>query len=88
MQFLKAGLAVGAIIFGAAAVLLGFVLALAALRTGAVTISYLDAERMIKETVTRASDAARYWRLVVGLGIAPMLIGGAALAWGWRRIRR
>lgn len=88
MSILKAGLAAGAMFIGAIAALLGFVLTLSALKTGAVTITYGETGQVIKETVTQAADSGRYWRLVATLGGLPILLGVVSFRWGRRTLKR
>ncbi len=87
MTLLKAGLAVAAILIGAIAAFLGGVLLLSALKTGAIQISYGTGAEALSETITLASDSARFWRLVAMLGVAPLGLGILAARWGWLRIR-
>jgi mannose/fructose/N-acetylgalactosamine-specific phosphotransferase system component IID len=88
MAMLRAGLAVAAMLIGAISVLLGVIVVLSALKTGAVQFSYGHGADAVSETVSRASDAARYWRLVTALGLAPAIVGALAARWGWRTIDR
>jgi mannose/fructose/N-acetylgalactosamine-specific phosphotransferase system component IID len=88
MAMLRAGLAVAAMFIGAIAALLGVIVVLSALNTGAVQFSYGHGADSVSETVSRATDAARYWRLVTALGFAPAVIGALAARWGWRTIDR
>jgi hypothetical protein len=73
---------------GAIAALLGTIMVVSALTTGAVQFSYGAGASAVTETVSQATDSARYWRLVIGLGFAPAILGAIAAWWGWRAINR
>jgi uncharacterized membrane protein HdeD (DUF308 family) len=88
MDMLRAGLAVAAMFIGAIAALMGAIMIISALKTGAVQFSYGSGGNVVSETVTRAADAARYWRFVAALGIAPVVFGVVAARWGWQTIDR
>lgn len=88
MTMFRAGLAVAALLIGGIAAFLGIVVTFSALKTGGVSLSYGSGETAVAETITKAADAARYWRLVIGLGVAPALLGTIAALWGWRSISR
>ena len=88
MSMLRAGLTAGLMVIGAVSALLGAVIMLSALKTGAINISYGTGANAVAETVTQAADAARYWRLFAGLGVAPLVAGSVAAWWGWRTISR
>ena len=86
MPIFRAGLAVLAMFIGGIAALLGTIMIVSALSTGAVQFSYGAGARAMTETVTQATDSARYWRLVTGLGFAPAILGAISAWWGWRAI--
>ena len=78
----------GVAFLGAVALFLGAVVMLTSWQSGAISLSYAEAGKGMTETVTRAADAARFWRLYGALGIAPVLLGAAALllsVWALRR---
>jgi mannose/fructose/N-acetylgalactosamine-specific phosphotransferase system component IID len=86
MDMLRAGLAVSAMFIGAISAFLGAVMLLSALKSGSVQFSYGHGTSAVSDTVTLATDAARYWKFVVGLGVLPVIVGVLAARWGWRAI--
>ncbi|MEQ1653206.1 MAG: hypothetical protein ABL897_12015 [Hyphomicrobium sp.] len=88
MTMFRAVLAVAMMFIGAIAAFLGVVLLLSALQSGSIQLSYGSGADAVTETASRATDAARYWRLVGALGIAPAVLGTFAARWGWRTINR
>lgn len=88
MPLFRAGLAVSAMLIGAIAAFLGVILTASALQTGAISLSYGNGDSAVSETITRAADAARYWQLLVALGLAPAILGALSAHWGWRAINR
>ena len=88
MSMFRAGLAAAAVFIGAIAALLGLVLLISALGSGTIAISYGAGADAVAETVSRAGDTARYWRLVAALGAGPLALGAAAAMWGSRQLRR
>ncbi|MGB4866137.1 MAG: hypothetical protein WBP38_09630 [Hyphomicrobium sp.] len=88
MPMFRAGLAVAAMLIGGIAAFLGIVVALSALKTGSVSLSYGVGDAAVTETVMQAVDASRYWLLVGGLGVAPAVLGALSALWGWRTISR
>lgn len=87
-NLLRAGMAVAAVFFGAAAVFLGILLVFSAITSGTIHLSYGDDGKVVSESVARAADAARFWKLVFGLGILPAAIGAFMTRWGWRTVNR
>ncbi len=75
MSMFKAGLAVGAIVIGGIAALMGITLLITALGADEITYTYGQAGELVKQTVTRTGDAARYWQLVGLLGVLPVVLG-------------
>ncbi len=88
MSMFKAGLAVGAIVIGGIAALMGITLLITALGADEITYTYGQAGELVKQTVTRTGDAARYWQLVGLLGVLPVVLGLVGLRWGWTTIKR
>ena len=80
---------IGALAFiGAVAIFLGAVVMLTSWQSGAIELSYTQAGRAVNETVTRLGDSARFWRLFSLMGIAPFVLGGAAVTIGVRLLRQ
>jgi hypothetical protein len=88
MSMFRAACAAAAMFIGGIAAFLGVVLMISALKTGSIALTYSAGAQTISETASRVTDAARYWRLFVGLGVAPALLGLIAARWGWRAINR
>lgn len=68
-----------AALLSAVANFLGIVIVLTSLQNGSISSSYAIGGSDVDETVTRTGDAARFWRLLAAMGIAPAAIGAAAL---------
>lgn len=68
-------------------VFIGAVMILTSLQNGAVSLSYTVDGRAMTETITRAGDSARFWRLLTMMGFAPVVIGSAALWYSVRYLR-
>ena len=79
MSLFKAALAVAFVFIGAIAAILGLVVVVSALRTGAIILSYGAAT---PETVSQTTDPNRFWTLFAGLGVLPLVLGGLAARWG------
>ncbi|MBK9079399.1 MAG: hypothetical protein IPL91_09875 [Hyphomicrobium sp.] len=88
MPMFRAGLAVAAMLIGGIAAFLGIVVALSALKTGSVSLSYGVGDAAVTETVMQAVDASRYWLLVGGLGSRPLCSARCRRNVGWRTISR
>lgn len=86
MPMLRAGLAVAAMFIGAIAAFLGVVVAISALRSGSIQMSYGSGPDAVLDTVSRAADAVRYWKIFFALCVVPTVLGTLAARWGWRAI--
>lgn len=86
MGMLRAGLAVAAMFIGGIAAFLAVVIAMSAIKSGSLHISYGTGADAVTETVTLAADAARFWKMFVTLSVAPGILGVLAARWGWRTI--
>ena len=84
MDMFRAALMVSVIVIGAIAALLGFVVLAIGLPAGSLTLSFVPGTM---ETITRAGDPERFWKLILALGAAPLIIGAAMVKFGMRRIR-
>lgn len=71
----------------AVAIFLGCVLVLTSLKLGSITLSYSDGKDIVTDTVTRAGDAARFWRLFASMGLMPIAIGGVGVWYAARKLR-
>lgn len=78
----------GLVLLGSVAVFLGVVFLLATGYDGPIAISYLRDGQTVVETVRKADDAGRYWRLYTIMGLAPLMLGAAAAWLGVRTLRR
>ena len=83
---LRAGLAVAAMFIGGIAAFLGVVVAVSALRSGSIQMSYGTGPDMVLDTVERAVDGMRYWKIFLALCVVPAVLGTLAARWGWRTI--
>lgn len=88
MAMLKIVFFGGLVVLGAVAVFLGAVFLLSVGSEGPISISYVRQGETVIETVRKAEDPARFWRLYTTLGIAPLLLGAMAAALGMRALRR
>ena len=81
------------IFFGAAAFLagvaifMGAVMMITSLQNGAVVLSYSSAGKNITETISLAADSARFWKLFTAMGVAPAVLGAAAMWYSVRKLR-
>lgn len=87
MIMLRAVLAAGAVLIGAIAAFLGGILVISAVTSGTIDFTYASDGKMVSESVSRAGDAARFWKLVFGLGVLPAGLGLISARWGWRSIK-
>jgi hypothetical protein len=71
----------------AVAIFIGAVTMLTALQSGAIMLSYTSDGRVVAETITRAADAGRFWRLFAAMGALPAVLGAAALWYAIRKLR-
>jgi len=75
------------VLYGGAALLIGAVATYSALSTGTVMLSYMADGKAVSETVLRASEPDRYWRLVAMAGIMPLVLGAGTVWLGVRKIK-
>ena len=78
---------IGLIFLGAVGAFVGAVMLLSALGSGQISLSYDQGGRLVSETISRASDGSRFWRVLGLMGALPLIAGAAAVWLGWRRIR-
>lgn len=79
----------GALAFIAgSAIFLGAVTALTSLQNGAITLGYTSGGKAVSETVTRVADGARFWRLVLLMGLLPAAAGAVTLWYAVRKLRQ
>jgi hypothetical protein len=71
----------------AVAIFVGLVMMLTSLQNGAVMLSYTSDGKAINETITRAADAARFWKLFTTMGALPAAVGAVALWYCVKRLR-
>lgn len=71
----------------AVAIFLGLVVMLTSLQSGSVMLSYTSDGRAVSETITRATDAGRFWKLFTTMGVLPATIGAVALWYCVKRLR-
>lgn len=88
MAMLKVVFFAGLVLLGAVAVFLGSVFLLSVGFEGPISISYLQKGQSVIETVHRADDPARFWRLYATMGLAPLLLGAVAAVLGVRALKR
>lgn len=87
MWLFKIGFFIALAFLAAVGVFIGAVMILTSLQHGAVSLSYTVDGRAVTETVTRAGDSARFWRLLTMMGFAPVVIGAGALWYSVRFLR-
>ena len=88
MPLLRIVFLAGVVLLGAVGVFLGAIVMLTGWHAGAISLSYMQDGKAVSETVSRAADGARFWRLFLAMGAAPVVIGLAALIFGVRALRR
>lgn len=88
MTMLKAGFLVVAILLSAVAIFIGIVLLTTSLKLGNITLSYTLNNETMTETVLRANDAARFWNLLIFIGVMPLVVGALSLWYSLRILRR
>lgn len=71
----------------AIAVFIGLVTLITSLQNGAISVSYTMQGKLVDETVARAIDSARFWRLVGLWAGLPLVLGGGALWYSVRQLR-
>lgn len=71
----------------AVAIFMGLVMMLTALQHGSVMLSYTSEGKAVSETITRAGDSDRFWRLFTTMGVLPAVLGAAALWYSVKRLR-
>ena len=84
MTMLRSVMAVGMIIFGMVAALLGGVVLFSALRTGGITVKH----GAVTQVLTYAAEPTRFLQFAGLLGLAPLLVGLIMTRWGFHTIRR
>ncbi len=88
MTMLRAVMAVGMIIFGMVASLLGGVVLFSALRTGGITVKHGAGADVVTQVLTYAAEPTRFLQFTGLLGLAPLLAGLVTARWGFHTIRR
>lgn len=88
MWLLRIGFLAGLAFLGAVAVFLGAVVMLSSLQSGEIAWTYTVGGRNVSESVTRAADAGRFWRLFGQMGALPAALGAAAAWYAIRRLRQ
>lgn len=71
----------------AVGIFLGAVMLITSLQNGSITLSYTSGGESITDTITRAGDAARFWRLMGTMGALPLVVGAAAMWYSVRKLR-
>ena len=66
---------------------IGAVTLITSLQHGAISLSYVVAGKPVEETVSRAADNARFWRLMLSLAGLPLALGATALWYSVRKLR-
>ena len=87
MGFFKVFFCAAVVIFSAVAIFLGAIMMLTSLQHGAISISYSIEGRNMSETVTRAADSARFWRLFLMMGLLPVTLGATVMWYSVRKLR-
>lgn len=88
MWLLRTGFFAGLAFFGAVGLFLGAVVLLSSFQSGEIAWSYTVNGRAVTESVARAADPGRFWRLLGQMGLLPAALGSAALWYGVRRLRQ
>lgn len=74
--------------FAGVAIFIGAVLLITSLQNGAVIMSYTEAGRPLVKTFSRATDPNGFWRLLLAMGVAPVVIGAGVLWYAVRNLRK
>jgi hypothetical protein len=69
------------------AIFIGGVMMITSLQNGMIGISYTSGGKAVTETISRTADNARFWRLMVTMGVMPFVIGSAVLWLSVRKLR-
>ena len=77
----------GIVVLGGVAVFLGAIVIASSLHVGSLTLNYEVDGKPVVESISRAGDAARYWKLFSLMGVLPCILGIAAVWWGVRTLR-
>jgi hypothetical protein len=88
MPLLKMIFFAGLVLLGGIAVFIGGIVMLTSLQSGAIVLTSGPSGSEVTETITRAADESRFWRLYAVLGVTPLVVGGAVLWWGVRAFRQ
>ena len=88
MPLLRLGFFAGLAFIGGVAVFMGAIVMLTSWQNGAIMLSYTAGGKSMTDTVSRAGDAAQFWRLYAMMGIAPVVLGAAAIWYGVRKIKQ
>jgi hypothetical protein len=88
MPLLRMVFLAGVVLLGGVGVFLGVIVMLIGWQAGAISLSYVQDGKDVAETVSRAADGARFWRLFLAMGAAPAVLGLAALIFGVLALRR
>jgi hypothetical protein len=87
MSFFKILFLAAIAFIAAVAVFLGFVMIVTSLQNGSIMMSYMSSGSSVSETVTRAGDPARFWKLVLTIGVLPLVLGALTLRFAVRKLR-
>lgn len=88
MPILKLAFYAGLVMFGAVGMYMGVVFLIVFGNDAPISISYPQNGRVISETITRAADPSRYFRMQILVGYAPLVLGALALWFGLRWFKR
>lgn len=87
MGLFKVGFLAVVAFLSAVGIFLGCVTVLTSLQNGAIVLSYTSDGKGITETISRAGDNARFWWMLLAMGLAPVAIGAAALWYSVGKLR-
>lgn len=74
-------------LFAGVGIFIGGVTMLTSLQNSMISMTYTSNGKAMAETVTRAADSARFWRLFLTLGALPVVLGAVAMWYAIRKLR-
>lgn len=78
----------GALAFlSAVGIFIGAVTMLTSLQNGSIMLTYTADGKAVAETISRAADAGRFWKIFAAMGMLPAVLGVVAMWYSVRKLR-